>query len=339
MSQTTSGDDEALVSVIIITYNHERFIEECIDSVLMQETDFPFEILISEDCSTDLTHDIVRDYQQQFPNTIRLLLSEVNRNDNEVTARAVRVAAGKYVVVMDGDDYWTSPRKLAKQVQYLEAHPECSLCYHNVEVVYDDGHFPTHLFYDRPRVSIFQHNPPSPITTLGDLVEGNFLATCSVMYRRSSILSFPDWFIDFPYSDWPMHVFSAMHGNLGYIDEPLGVYRIHQDGIWSAELKQRYGMSLQKTREMITVLEQFDTFLEHRFRDRIDGRIIRLRHSAIEMHCAEGQFIEARHMARGIVPILLRHPRLLNIHLLRAVIHTVFPRGYEQWRKLRTAMR
>src|SRR5688572_14235868 len=106
------------VTVIITTYNHERFISEAVDSVLMQETDFNYEIVIIEDCSTDHTRDIVTAYQKAHPRIVRLILAEVNKCDNSEFMKAIQGSQSAYLAILDGDDYWTSRHKLQKQVDY-----------------------------------------------------------------------------------------------------------------------------------------------------------------------------------------------------------------------------
>src|SRR5438270_2038014 len=115
------------LTVLIITYNHAAFIKAAIDSVLMQDTSFDYEIIISEDCSTDGTRDILHHFAAAYPNRIRLLLSERNRNDNRVVRRGIEAARGMYIALLDGDDYWTCKHKLQRQVEFLDDHPECSL--------------------------------------------------------------------------------------------------------------------------------------------------------------------------------------------------------------------
>ena len=122
------------VSVLVMTYNHEKFIRQALDSVLMQETNFEYEILISEDCSTDRTRAIVLEFQQAHPEKVQLLLSTQNIHSNEIVVRGIRAAQGEYIALLDGDDYWTSPLKLQKQVDFLDSHPECSMCFHNARI-------------------------------------------------------------------------------------------------------------------------------------------------------------------------------------------------------------
>lgn len=213
------------VSVLIMTYNHERFIAQALDSALTQETSFDYEILVSEDCSTDRTREIVVAYHARYPDRIRLLLSEANVRSNEVVARGFRAARGRYLALLDGDDYWTSPYKLQKQADFLDRHPECALCFHNALVADEDG-----AQTPRPWTPAGQ----KPLSTIDDLWRGNFIATCSVMYRLGLVDPIPDWYeAYFPITDWPLHLLHAEHGPIGYIDEVMGVYRHHSGGLYS----------------------------------------------------------------------------------------------------------
>src|SRR5438128_1378970 len=116
------------VSVILVTYNHGQYVAEALDSILGQQTQFPFELIITEDCSTDGTRDIVTAYANKNPDKIRVLFSESNINTNYVMSRAIAVARGEYVALIDGDDFWTCKKKLQRQVDFLDARSECSLC-------------------------------------------------------------------------------------------------------------------------------------------------------------------------------------------------------------------
>lgn len=213
------------VSVLVMTYNHEKFILQALESAVMQETSFEYEILISEDCSTDRTRQIVLEFQKEHPDKVRLLLSEKNIRSNEIVVRGIQAARGEYIALLDGDDYWTSPHKLQKQADFLDRHPECSLCFHNAQIFHEaDGREGRHW------------TPPDQkeISTLEDLWMGNFIATCSTMFRRGVIREIPAWYNDFfPITDWPLHILHAEHGKIGYINEVMGVYRYHPGGLYS----------------------------------------------------------------------------------------------------------
>jgi len=218
------------VSVSIITCNHERYIARAIDSVLMQQTDFDFEILIGEDNSTDSTRSIVQHYASRHPGKIRLFLHDrtnVIYIHGRPTGRRnllnnLRQARGKYVALLDGDDYWTDPGKLQKQVDFMEAHADFSICFHNLQVVYDDGHKAPHP----------SNVDQKETTTIQDLFAGNFIYTASCLFRNGLIKDFPDWFLTVMPGDFPLFILLARHGPMHYLDEIMGVYRVHAGSLW-----------------------------------------------------------------------------------------------------------
>ena len=218
-------DAAVAVSVLVVTYNHARFVRQALDSALAQRLPQPFEVLVSEDCSTDGTREIVQEYAKRHPHLVRLLLSERNLHSNEVVARGVRAARGRYVAVLDGDDYWTSDDKLGAQVAFLDVRPDVTICFHNVQVV--DEHSQT--------TGRLWNAPGQPeVSGLHELLRGNFIATSSVVYRRAAVSEIPAWYDGFfPVTDWPLHVLYAREGRIGYLDRTLGAYRLHGGGLFS----------------------------------------------------------------------------------------------------------
>lgn len=213
------------VSVLVMTYNHAKFIHRALESILMQQVNFNYEILISEDCSTDGTREIVKEYHQKYPDKIRLLLSPTNMHSNAVVVRGINDARGEYIALLDGDDYWINSNKLQRQVDFLDNHPDCTLCFHNAQVVYEDNS--KEPWYWTPANQ-------KEFSTLEDIWLGNFIATCSTMFRRGVFGAVPDWYDSFfPITDWPLHILNAEHGNIGYINELMGVYRYHNQGLYS----------------------------------------------------------------------------------------------------------
>lgn len=239
------------VSVLVMTYNHEKFIRQALDSVAMQETNFEYEILISEDCSTDRTREIVLEFQKEHPDKVRLLLSKKNIHSNEIVVRGIRAARGEYIAMLDGDDYWTSPLKLQKQADFLDGHPECSLCFHNARIFHEDS-----------GQNGSNWTPPGQkeISTLEDIWMGNFIATCSTMFRRGLIGDIPEWYNDFfPITDWPLHILNAEHGKIGYIDEVMGVYRYHSGGLYSPFSETK------KQQETLKFYRTINKYLNYRY--------------------------------------------------------------------------
>jgi glycosyltransferase involved in cell wall biosynthesis len=215
-------------TVLVVTYNHEAYIAKALDSVLAQRCDDPFEILVSEDRSTDRTRDIVLDYAARHSGRIRTILSDTNVRSNEVVARGLRAARGEYVAILDGDDYWLSPDKLAVQIRHLDANLNAAVC---CAQAYLTGPAP-----DAPLGPLYTHPIEKPRLSFADLLGGYAFATCTAVLRRDAVADIPDWYAGFfPITDWPLFLYALRSGaTLDYLPEPLGVYRLHEGGHFSA---------------------------------------------------------------------------------------------------------
>lgn len=213
------------VSVCIVTYNHERFIAQAVESALMQDTDFDYEIVIGEDCSTDGTRAILLELRDRHPDKIRLFLREENmgasRNFNDVFYSC----RGEYVALLDGDDYWTCRHKLKKQVDLLEKYPECVLCGHKVYQAVDGRPFDPN--------SAVAPTDQEEFRGIEELLRRNNIASCSVMVRNGLLKTFPPWYCQSPLGDWPFLVLHAQYGRAGFVNEVLGVHRQHAGGVWT----------------------------------------------------------------------------------------------------------
>jgi glycosyltransferase involved in cell wall biosynthesis len=247
-----SSDSPIKVSVAMITYNHEEFIAKALDSVLMQRTNFDYEIVIGEDCSTDNTRNIIIDYQKRHPDKFRLLLNEKNLGMHRNAAQVHHACKGEYIALLEGDDYWTSPHKLQKQVDFLESHPECAICFHNVTEVYKDGSRESHSF----------HNNQKAFSTVEDLLPGNFIPTPSTMFRNGLVTELPEWWFSLQMGDWPLHILNARHGKIGYINEVMAVHLNHPAGVWFRMTESW----LERNKASIVVYDHLYTHLEAKYR-------------------------------------------------------------------------
>ncbi|MEH2052150.1 glycosyltransferase [Nostoc sp.] len=216
------------VSVLMITYNHESYIAQAIESILMQQVNFEYEVVIGEDCSKDNTRQIIIDYQKNYPEKIRLLLPDKNLGMHKNFINTLQACQGQYIAMLEGDDYWTSSEKLKKQVDFLDKNLDFAICFHNVLVFWQDNSY-------SPR--IFLHNQPKT-STIENLLISNFISTPSVMYRAGLVQEFPDWFYEQSMGDWTFHILNAQHGKIGYIDEVMSAYRVHAKGVWSGKSRE-----------------------------------------------------------------------------------------------------
>ena len=224
------------VSTLITSYNHEPYIAQALDSVLAQVGIEGHEILVGDDCSTDGSRTVIETYARRYPDVIRPVFPATNLGTGGKALYRLLVAQsrGRYIAGLDGDDYWTSPHKLFSQVAHLEAHPECSMCFHNV--VHD-------VQSDGPDIL---HNAATgpPATDLSYLIEHNPVASCSPVFRSDSIRPLPQWYMTLPWGDWPLYILAAMRGEIHFIPEVMGAYRIHEGGMYS-RLSRRERLRLE----------------------------------------------------------------------------------------------
>lgn len=206
----------------MITYNHEAYIEQAVRGVMMQETDFEYELIIGEDCSTDNTRDVVLRLKEEFPDKIRLILHPQNVGMMQNFIDVYDAADGNYIALCEGDDYWTSEAKLQKQVNFLKEHPECSICFHKATVIDDTG-----------KVVRISKSPSSVYLDSTKVLFEFYIMTASVLLRHNG-KRLPSWFNQLRGSgDWVLYAWIIQdNSKIGYLNsEPLSVYRKHDQGI------------------------------------------------------------------------------------------------------------
>ena len=214
------------VSVGIITYNHEQYIADAIEGALYQETDFEYEIIIGDDCSTDETARIVAEYKDKYPDKIRLVPHVSNLGPRKNFESIIDACRGDYIASLDGDDYWHDPKKLQRQCDCLDANFELSACFHPSLYAYQTG-MESQCIY-----------PPDRKTAYGivDILHENCVSSNTLMFRSSGFRGFPAWMHE--NNDFPGDLFilfsCLQNGEIGYIDECMAVYRVHDQGLWSS---------------------------------------------------------------------------------------------------------
>ncbi|MBW8042187.1 MAG: glycosyltransferase [Planctomycetes bacterium] len=220
---------EPVVSTFMVTYNHAPYIAQAIQGVLQQETKFPFELVIGEDCSTDGTREIVFDYQKSYPEIIRVVTSDKNIGARRNGIRTEKACRGKYIAYCEGDDYWHHPQKLQKQVDYLESHPECGLVHSDQD-----------RYYERTGKKIrdfFRTTNNIPLENF-NIFRGwghYHILTCTVIVRKhliDKIISDPHIYRNDQYiggSDIPLAIEVSMLSKIHYIDESLSTYTVRNE--------------------------------------------------------------------------------------------------------------
>lgn len=217
--------DRPTVSVVLRTYEHAGFITQAIESVLVQDLEVPFELVIGEDCSNDGTREIVERYAERYPETIRAVLPERNVGHGEIFKRALEATSGSFIAYLDGDDYWSSASKLRRQLDFLQANPDCASCFHDVSLVYGEAGTPSGAINPALAEERFE---------LEDILIECFVPAPAVMFGRSVAERLPNWAFDVPWIDWLIHICSAMEGSIGYLPLTMAAYRVHPGGMFSA---------------------------------------------------------------------------------------------------------
>lgn len=216
------AERKPLVAINCIAYNHELYIRDALEGFVNQKTNFPFVAIVHDDASTDSTANIIREYAKKYPDIIKPIYETENQYSKKdgslgrIMDSAIEAAGAKYVAMCEGDDYWTDPHKLQKQVDFLETHPDYSLCFHNTKLSMLDGSI-------RLDASAMKQTGEY---SADDIIEQWIIPTASVVYRREGIDNNPIRINPkFKYGDNILFLTAALNGRLFGINEYMSVYR------------------------------------------------------------------------------------------------------------------
>lgn len=229
-----SGNKKPMVSVIVCTYQHAPFIADCLESIIRQKTDFPFEIVIGEDGSRDGTREICMEFAEKYPELIRLFLRDRRLSQLfDRRGRFVRLlngiwtrdsGRGKYIAFCEGDDYWIDPQKLQKQTEFMESHADAVMVAHRAYIV----------DVDRNILSIFPEKQPVYLKNSRLIFRGGgFFATNGIFLRKSMTGNLPDWYYTVSAGDTAMMNLAIHRGRIGFINEIMSAYRIGVRDSWT----------------------------------------------------------------------------------------------------------
>jgi glycosyltransferase involved in cell wall biosynthesis len=256
------------LSVLMITYNHEPFIAQALESILAQCVNFDYEIVVGEDCSTDRTRDVLMDFHDRYPGRIVPLIRERNLGMMRNLEQTLSSCRGMYVALIEGDDYWTCVDKLQKQVDFLDTHPEYTICSHRVRILNEMSGERILEKSSSPKAGIFPSRPAGTYT-IEDLLAENFIMTCTAMYRKSKVGALPRWFLELKVGDWPLCAFAARSGPIYLMDEVMAAYRVHPGGVWSSQT------AMGRLRASTHMLKALDEYFSFRYHDTIRQTIAR----------------------------------------------------------------
>lgn len=270
------------VSVLCATYNHEKYLRQCLDGIIMQKTTFPFEVLVNDDASTDRTAEIVREYAEKYPDIIIPFYQKENLYSQNISIYSevfLPHIRGEYVAICEGDDYWTDPEKMQRQVDALELHPDCKISFCRVEMVDVNGNS-RGIFLPEPSV---KEGVFSPIEFLELITKTNFQTSGRMVKAdlyKEYCLNPPEFVRISPVGDVATMLYFSLFGNIYFQSCTMSNYRTGVSGSWTQRTQDKMD---QHYREMLAVFSSYDNYTAGRFKD------------VCQLHKNRYQFLSAYH--------------------------------------------
>ena len=268
-------EQEIKVSVICNVFNHEKYVRDALEGFVSQKTDFPFEVLVHDDASTDGSAAIIREYEQKYPELIKPIYQTVNQYSQNVDITVLFQASrakGKYIATCEGDDYWTDPYKLQKQYDFLKANPEYTMC--TTSVVWLDMNTNTEKRLCRTETD--------RDVSLDEIIlekKGRIFQYATFMVRRDVFCHLPEWVDYFDVGDTPLAIHAAVKGKVRMLADVTAVYRNHAQGSWSSRFEQDVQYKTGVFLMLINGLNKFDEATGYAYHEIVCSRIRRIRYN------------------------------------------------------------
>lgn len=240
------------LSILIITYNHEKYIKRAIESVMIQKFFYDYEIIIADDCSQDNTIKIVNEYKNIFGDKIKVFTNLRNLGITKNYEQAFAKCNGDFIAVLEGDDYWISDMKLKLQMEFLINHPECSMVFNKIIAA-----FPNNLNIP---IQQFPDNVPYLLFSTSDLIKNNFIQNFSgCMYRANAIRNINSSLYELLVYDWMINIVVSQYGLIGYIPKAMSVHPVLDSGAWSSKSE------MQQLNIVLNCIDQYNSFLKYKY--------------------------------------------------------------------------
>lgn len=266
LTDPSRREQPPLVSICCATYNHEPFIAEAIEGFLMQRTRFPVEILIHDDASTDRTAAIVRSYEARYPWLIRPIYQSENQYSKNIHIAHLNYARarGSYIALCEGDDAWTDPLKLDKQLALMREHPQCQLSFHSAPRI--------DYARDGLRKMIGVYGEANRVVPIEEVIQKKYgtLPTASCVVDTDAVRRFSEFVRARSYltlGDIYMQIISSLNGGALYINEPMSIYRARTEGSWTWRAEQDAAFRVKHARAVARSFVELDDLTDHRFSD------------------------------------------------------------------------
>lgn len=276
-----------MVSIVCTSYNHGDYLAEAIDSFLMQKTNFEFEILIYDDASTDHSPRVIKQYENKYPSLINPIYQTQNQYSKGVRVELFNHnrARGKYIAVCEGDDFWTDPCKLQKQVDYMEAHPACSMTVHAADRVLSDK---------KKVLSTVRPEHGNAIFSIERVIEGggDLIATNSMVYSKEKVPTLAPFYLNAVVGDYPLVILAALHGTVDYLDDNMSAYRVGVKGSWTERELATSMKRINHYRDMEKMFDEINEYTNFQYNGALEKA---KRGYQFSLLLEQGRFREAKH--------------------------------------------
>lgn len=275
MEQNKDTLQPLMATIRCCAYNQERYIRDCLEGFVMQKTNFRFEAIVHDDASTDGTAAIIKEYAEKYPDIIKPIFETENqysKHDGSLRRIMDEHTHGKYVAYCEGDDYWIDPLKLQKQVDFLEAHPDYSMCW-------TDAYEETNG--KRKPYCRYAKDCQSPME---EIIErgGDFVPTCSIVVHKNCLMSMPDKAKSLFCGDYPLQMWSGHFGKVFYLKDQTCVYRFMSAGSWSQKFsKETKRQRVEHYYKEKKLLDYFNKLFEYQFNESFEKRAANVLYSIL----------------------------------------------------------
>ena len=274
------------VSVVCLAYNHKNYIRRALEGFVNQKTDFPFEVIVHDDASTDGTADIIREYEERYPDIIKPIYQSENIYSKGINARTEVISPilkGEYVALCEGDDYWTDNNKLQIQYDYVKAHPECAMCVHQTTI---------HDFFKNTDADFTKYSKDREFS-VDELIPlgGGAFATNSMMMKKGIYMDMPECFKAKGFSDYQVLINGALNGNVYYMARNMSVYNFGVAGSWTQRTMFKNNKAIEHCDEVIRMLNTFDEAYDRKYHDAVSKAIAKYEYDKLKY---QGKFFASK---------------------------------------------
>ena len=305
----------ALVTVFSLTYNHEAYIARALEGMVSQKTDFPYEIIVHDDASTDRTAEILREYEARYPDKIRGYYEKENQfyNPNIHITRdlLVPLSSGKYFAFCECDDEWTDPLKLQREVDFLESHPDYSMCVHTA--------YRHVVGTDEAEDKIFPELSEDRDFEGGEIIRdgAGMFATNSYLMRREIYLEQPDCFRTTENSDYTLLMYAAFEGKVHCLSRPMSRYNVGVANSWTERIWKDPEKHAQHQREIAEMLKQTAAYYKGRYEADFANEIAEREADALEMeYQAALKKGDRKELKKKVYQPLIKRDRNIAFHVM-----------------------